>query len=147
MHERFFPMAASENHTLSWLGNLFWISKYFVTTKIKYTLVASLQCHSQIPLLWPHGIVKYPSYAHFRISLEVHPGTFCYSFNVNSDILISLLLIQFFTIYTYSRQVCNFGCSYVFKKTNGLFWRNWCKIGMEMGNCSHLGNHWDSFIW
>jgi len=32
------------------------------------------------PLPWPYGIVKYPSYAHFRLSAEVvgHPGIFLF---------------------------------------------------------------------
>lgn len=39
-------------------------------------IVATLQFTT--PFLWPHGIVKHPSDAHFTILLEFvgHPGTF-----------------------------------------------------------------------
>jgi len=40
--------------------------RHVVTTSISF--VASLSFIN--PLLWPHGIVKYPSNAHFRISPE-----------------------------------------------------------------------------
>jgi len=41
------------------------------------------------PLLWPHGTVKCPSYAHFRFSQEEvgYPGSFCWLFYEYCDIL------------------------------------------------------------
>jgi len=73
--------------------------------------VTSVSCDAPLPflnpLLGPHGIVKCPLDAHFRISLEVvhHQGTYCFINNLN----LNILLFQHTVFHLlYSREVCIF---------------------------------------
>jgi len=69
-----------------------------------------IYCHSFTnPLPWPHGIVKHPSYAHFRIWPEEvsHTGTFLWVLWIQTYYLLPHTDFAY-----YIRGVCDFRCSH-----------------------------------
>jgi len=81
------------------------------TYNICHVVTISVSYVTLLPqiLPWPLGIVKCPSNAHFRISLEEvgHPGTFFLFY----EYCEYCLWVHTFFGLLYSREVCEFECS------------------------------------